>query len=352
MHSSDTRRDKSGLLKKLEIDNRDREPQHRRYYPKTMAAVALLAVIGGAAVFYSQPIQIMTKAWVDPTKETAETVPVIEIVVSEQVPAVVRVLDATGYVTARLQATVSSRITGKIVDVYIEEGDEVFEGQLLARLDSAVQEAQYRLSESKLDAAQAVLLELEVQHRQAGLNLKRTQQLAERSLASDADLDQVALKREAIQARITRVNRDIDVANKVVQLQARQLAETEIRAPFAGVVINKAAQPGEIVSPISAGGGFTRTGICSLVDMNSLEIEVDVSESNINRVFSGQLVSVTLNAYPDQKYAAEVITIIPTADRNKATVRVRIKFLARDSKILPDMGVRVSFMESAQQTIK
>ncbi|MEX0739531.1 MAG: efflux RND transporter periplasmic adaptor subunit [Pseudohongiella sp.] len=254
------------------------------------------------------------------------------------------VLDATGYVTARRQATVSSQITGRVLEVFIEEGDEVVEGQLLALLDDSLLLAQYRLAESQLSASRAALLDLHVQQKEAQLGLQRLQALADRSLISQAELDEALLKLESVEARTTVVTRQIAVAQSSVHLQSQQLAQTEIRAPFAGVVISKAAQPGEIISPVSAGGS-TRTGISAIVDMTSLEIEVDVNESNINRVSSGQRVMARLNSYPDWEIPAEVITVIPAADRSRATVRVRIRFLEKDARVLPDMGVRVSFLE-------
>ena len=181
------------------------------------------------------------------------------------------------------------------------------------------------------------------------MHLDRIRQLTEKALASQAELDQALLNQQSAQARIIRISHEIAVAESRLQLQAQQLAETEIRAPFAGVVINKAAQPGEIISPMSAGGSFTRTGICSLVDMSSLEIEVDVSESNIRRIFPGQQVVTKLNSYPQWEIPAQVITIIPAADRNKATFKVRIRILAGDPRILPNMGVRVSFLDNGME---
>ena len=255
------------------------------------------------------------------------------------------VLDASGYVTARRQATVSSKFTGKVTEVFIEEGVHVEANQLLARLDNSTQSAQYNLVKSQLKASQSRLLEVEVQLNEAQLQLTRTEQLSARKLASQAEHDRADLLVKRLKARLASLRIDIEVGESNVQVQKQQLDDTEIRAPFAGIVIAKAAQPGEMISPVSAGGGFTRTGICTIVDMQSLEIEVDVNESYINRVKSEQLVTATLNSYPDWKIAAKVITIIPTADRNKATVRVRIAFLESDVRILPDMGVKVSFME-------
>ena len=255
------------------------------------------------------------------------------------------VLDATGYVVARRQATVSSKATGKVVEVLIEEGVMVEQGQLLARLDDSIPRAQLELARSQLEAARRYLDELDVQLRQARLDLQRTQELAERQLASRADLDRNALTVEGQIARLESARQDIVVAERSTAVQRRIVEDMLIRAPFAGIVIAKAAQPGEMISPVSAGGGFTRTGICTIVDMDSLEVEVDVNESYINRVYSGQPVRVALNAYPDDGFAAGVIAIIPAADRNKATVRVRIGFVERDERVLPDMGVRVAFLE-------
>ena len=260
------------------------------------------------------------------------------------------VLDATGYVVARRQATVSSKATGKVIEVLIEEGVLVEKDQLLARLDDSIPRAQYELSRSQLVAATAALVELDVQIRQAQLDLGRTEEMAQRNLASQADLDRDALDVDGLVARLARQKKEVIVAERSLAVQRQLLDDMEIRAPFAGVVVAKAAQPGEMISPVSAGGGFTRTGICTIVDMSSLEVEVDVNESYINRVYASQPVEVVLNAYPTDKFAAQVIAIIPAADRNKATVRVRVGLLERDSRVLPDMGVRVAFLEEKPES--
>jgi RND family efflux transporter MFP subunit len=259
------------------------------------------------------------------------------------------VLDATGYVVARRQATVSSKSTGKVLEVLIEEGDRVQKGQLLAILDDSIPKAQLDLSDSRLQAAIAGLEELKILIRQARLDLNRTQGLAERNLASQADLDRDGLDVEGLIARLARADKEVLVAESGLEVQRQLLDDMKIRAPFTGVVVAKAAQPGEMISPVSAGGGFTRTGICTIVDMDSLEVEVDVNEAYINRVKADQPVQVTLNAYPEDQFAAKVIAIIPTADRSKATVRVRVGFLERDSRVLPDMGVRVAFLEDVTE---
>jgi RND family efflux transporter MFP subunit len=254
------------------------------------------------------------------------------------------VLDATGYVTARREATVSAETTGKVVEVLVEEGMVVEKGQIVARLDDTIQAAQTGLARAQAEASRAALLETEAQLRAARLERGRFRDLAERKLTSIASLDAAEAAYDALAARLETGRENVKVAERNVELSEDALAHTIIRAPFGGVVVSKDAQPGEMISPISAGGGFTRTGICTIVDMDSLEIEVDVNEAYIGRVRTGQRVSATLDAYPDWQIPAEVIAIVPTADRQKATVRVRIGFLERDSRILRDMGAKVAFL--------
>jgi RND family efflux transporter MFP subunit len=227
------------------------------------------------------------------------------------------VLDASGYVTARMQATVSSKITGKVLEVYIEEGMFVEKDQILAQLDDSTVQAELKFAETQLQEARRVF--------------NRTLELRKDNLASQASLDAAESQLDGLKARL-------DISKQIV-------SDMKIRAPFSGVVINKAAQPGEMISPVSAGGGFTRTGIGTIVDMDSLEVEVDVNESYINRVQPGQPAITNLNAYPEWDINSEVIAIIPTADRNKATVKVRIELLEKDQRVLPDMGAKVSFLK-------
>ena len=260
-------------------------------------------------------------------------------------PSAPSVLDASGYVVARRMATVSAEVTGKVVEVLIEEGMAVKEGDLLARLEDDIARAQFDLSRSRLEAGKAAIAEIDINIEQGRLDLERTSLLAEKKLVSDSALDQARLSFDALRARRDRTLEDIRVAERELEIQQRYLKDMLIRAPFDGVVVAKTAQPGEIISPVSAGGGFTRTGICTIVDMSSLEVEVDVNEAYINRVEAGQPVQVVLNAWPDDPYEANTIAIVPTADRSKATVRVRIGFVNRDERVLPDMGVKVAFLE-------
>ena len=234
------------------------------------------------------------------------------------------ILDASGYVVARRRATVSSKVTGKVMKVFIEEGMYVEEGQLLAQLDDSTMKADLNYSQSQLDEAIRVF--------------NRTKELAKEELASQASLDAARASVEGLEA--------LNAVRKQV------VNDMQILAPFSGVVVYKAAQPGEMISPVSAGGGFTNTGICTIVDMDSLEVEVDVNEAFINRVKPGQPVITNLNAYPKWDIPSEVIAIIPTADRNKATVKVRIALLEKDERVLPDMGSRVSFLRKVENVTK
>ena len=256
------------------------------------------------------------------------------------------VLNASGYVNARRQATVSSKFTGKVTEVLIEEGMQVDEGQVLARLDDANIRASYELAAAQLVSSRQSLKETESLLKEALLNRDRTTRLREKKLASEVEMDRANALAGTLQAQLDRKHADVDVASRQVDIYSQQLEDTIIRAPFAGVIVAKNAQPGEMISPVSAGGGFTRTGIGTIVDMSSLEIEIDVNEAYINRVMAGQEVVATLDAYPDWKIPCQVIAIIPTADRQRATVEVRVGFDELDPRILPDMGVKVAFQQA------
>jgi len=255
------------------------------------------------------------------------------------------VLNASGYVTARRKATVSSKVTAKVLQVLIEEGMQVQEGQIVARLDDSNVATSLRLAEAELRAAETALEETKALLAEATLRRDRTEALVGQEVLSRAELDRVEAESNSLSARLGRQREEQSVAERRLAVWAQQLEDTVIRAPFAGIVTTKDAQPGEMISPVSAGGGFTRTGIGTVVDMDSLEIEVDVNESYINRVRAGQEVEGTLDAYPDWKIPCRVIAIVPTADRDRATVRVRIAFDALEARILPDMGIKVAFRE-------
>jgi HlyD family secretion protein len=257
------------------------------------------------------------------------------------------VLNASGYVTARREATVSSKVTGKVMEVFVEEGMRVKEGQVLARLDDVNVRASLQLAEAQLESARSALAETRARLWQAELEFKRAGELVKDRVAPQSELDRAEAEAKALAARLEQQQKLVTVAERELALWQQQLEDTIIRAPFTGIVTSKNAQPGEMISPISAGGGFTRTGICTIVDMESLEIEIDVSESYINRVQAGQPVEATLDAYPSWRIPCKVIAIIPTADRQNSTVKVRVGFDQLDPRILPEMSVKVAFREAA-----
>jgi RND family efflux transporter MFP subunit len=312
----------------------DRTSAPRRKLPgSTITMIVVLLLLAAAAWWwFSRP----------------KPVPVRTVVVREQTSSgPTTLLNATGYVTARREATVSSKVTGKISEVLVEEGTRVEPGQVLARLDASNTEASLRLSEAQLEAVKRSLGETDANLALAELELRRQRELAQKEIISTSELDNAEAAARALRGRRDRLLADIMVAERQVDVWKQQLDDTIIRAPFAGIVTSKNAQPGEMISPMSS-GGFTRTGVCTLVDMSSLEIEIDVNESYINRVEPQQPVVATLDAYPDWRIPSRVIAIIPTADRQKATVKVRVGFDELDPRILPDMGVKVAFQSTVE----
>jgi len=322
----------SDLLKELRIDRGAvAEAPSRRGLWIGLGVVAL-AVIAAVAWF-----ALSGRSALPVTTAVARAMP--------QTGASASVLDATGYVTARRAATVSAQITGTLTEVLIEEGDHVTEGQVIARLDDTAQKAQLAQAEAQLHAAQATLVQWQSQLAQAERDAKRADDMVGRKLVSQQAVEQAHTQAATLGAQLATQRRTIELGEAAVRSARVQLDYCTVHAPFTGVVIAKAAQVGEIVSPFSAGGGFTRTGVGTIVDMDSLEVEVDVNEAYIGRVVAGNPVESVLNAYPDWKIPSHVIAIIPTADRSKATVKVRIAIDAKDARIVPDMGVRVSFLE-------
>jgi RND family efflux transporter MFP subunit len=311
----------------------EREPLRRGGAGRWIGWLLVLVVLGGGGF----------AAWYWATRERPIEVETATVTV-RAAGAQASVLNASGYVTARRRATVSSKITGKVMEVNVEEGMAVREGQVLARLDDATSKAALALAEAQAEAARRAVRENEVRLAEAKIALGRVLQLVKDRLTTEAEVDAAQAEVDSFEARLTLAREQVRVAERQIELERTNLDNTIIRAPFSGIAISKDAQPGEMVSPVSAGGGFTRTGISTIVDMKSLEIEVDVNESYINRVRDGQPVTAVLNAYPDWQIPARVITLVPTADRQKATVLVRIAFERLDPRILPDMGVKVTFL--------
>lgn len=319
-------------LSDLKIDDHKRRRGGRRWvgWFASLAGIALLGFGGW--------LQLRNK-------------PTVVTVVEAQTPSAgaVALLNASGYVTPRRRATVAAKITGRLNRVEVEEGMRVEAGQVLATLDDT--DAQVRLASARAerDATQASLADLQVNLSNAERQLDRTQRLQQEGISTPQALDDVRTAVESLKARIELAREQVRAAEARIEVAEQDVENTVIRAPFDGMVVSKDAQPGEMVSPVSAGGGFIRTGIATIVDMKSLEVEVDVNESYIARVHPGQRVIAVLDAYPDWKIPSRVRTIIPTADRQKATIKVRISFDRLDHRILPDMGVKVSFLNDQQR---
>jgi RND family efflux transporter MFP subunit len=325
--------DKSALLDQLRIDRSgELGPSNKGRIALAVGAVLLLIAV---AVWWS----------LRPAALPIRVVAAVPLATEGAVAA--SILDASGYVVARRQATVASKITGKMVELDIEEGDRVQTGQIIAKLDDTNIRAALDQANAQLAYAKAGLAETEVNMANAQRDYDRQKSLLTGHFVSQAAVDNSQTSLDALRAQLATQHSNVGVAERTVAVAARNLDDTIVRAPFSGVVTVKAAQPGEIVSPLSAGGGFTRTGIGTIVDMDSLEIQVDVNENFINRVQPAQPVAAKLNAYPDWQIPGRVIAVIPTADRSKGTVTVRVALDDKDARILPEMGVRVSFLTAA-----
>jgi len=327
--------EKKQLLQELRIERGQREQYtesgSRRTGLIVGIVIAVLVLGGGAAAGY---YFLMRKPAFEIEQATA--------VAPSADPGATAVLQATGYVTARINATVSAQITGTLTQVLIEEGEHVTKGQVLARLDDTQYKAGLLQAQAGLASAQAALAQYQANLEQSKRDLVRDKDLVDRHLVSVQTVEHDNTQVEMLAAQVATQEKQIEVAEANVKSAQVYIDYTTVRAPFSGVITAKAAQVGEIVSPMAT-GGFTRTGVGTIVDMDSLEIEVDVNEAYINRVQANQPATATLDAYPDWEIPAHVIAIIPTADRSKATVKVRVGFDKKDPRILPDMGVRVSF---------
>ena len=329
--------DKSSLLKQLRIDRAEPAVARRsRTLWWTLAAVTAIG-LAGLTVWYflrSTSVPVRAAAVISPRNESAPL-------------GAASLLDASGYVVARRRATVASKITGKVIEVSLEEGQRVKSGQIIARLDDSNARAALSQSEAQVKQAEAVVTSAQTAYEDALPVFKRNERQKAVAVISAQSFDQAHAQIDAVKSELLIAQSALDAARAGRTIAQRNLDDTIIRAPFSGIVTEKAAQAGEMVSPVSAGSGFTRTGIGTIVDMNSLEVEVDVSENFIGRVQPQQPVRIKLNAYPDWDIPGGVITTIPTADRAKATVKVRIAILIKDPRILPDMGARVSFLDAA-----
>jgi HlyD family secretion protein len=342
-------KDKSELLKSLTIDRSTKkvERSNRRWLPIAAVVVACVAASAAFGVFEFRQQ--------DSRKETAPQ-PATQPQTSQPQPPpqqaatngrAAGTLAASGYVVARRKATVAAEITGKVVEVFIDEGMTVADGQIVARLDSVLAEKDYELARSRVETADAAIAAITADLQDATRIMTRVQTLSQKNFATEADLTKAQARVGVLSAQLRQVQSQFATAKIDAKRSASVLDKHQIRAPFAGVVVDRSAQPGEMISPMSV-GGYTRTGICTIVDMDSIEIEVDVNEAFIGRVVPGGAVNAALDAYPDWTIPASVIAIVPTANREKATVKVRIRFDKKDPRILPDMAVKVNFLREAK----
>jgi RND family efflux transporter MFP subunit len=327
--------DRAALLEQLRIDRS--EPASGSGRGKWWAlALGFIALAGAAIWYFSRPTGMLIRTSV---VQAAPQGSAADMSAS--------LLDASGYVVARRRATVASKVTGKVVSVMLEEGQRVEAGQVIARLDGSTWRAAEVQSVAQLQQAKATVVSAQTAYDDAKPIFERAQKQKAAAVISAQSFDESSAQYNVARNNLLIAQRGVEAAQAGVDVAQRNLDDTVIRAPFTGIVTEKSAQPGEMVSPLSAGGGFTRTGIGTIVDMDSLEVEVDVSENFINRVRPQQPVNIKLNAYPDWQIPGAVIAMIPTADRAKATVKVRIAIKQKDPRILPEMGVRVSFMSDA-----
>ena len=331
--------DNAELLKELRIERHQREDHAAgpgRWPWIAGAIVVLLIVLGGAGwmLLGHRAVAVQTATAVAPTAGSEAGA----------------VLQATGYVTARRQATVSAQITGTLTAVLIEEGDHVEQGQVLARLDDSGYKANLAAAKAQADAAHAQVAQYRAQLAQSTHDAARLQSLVARGLVSKQSAEQAQTQVDSLRAQLGAQQQQARSADAQANVAKVNFDYTVVRAPFSGVVTTKDAQVGEIISPLSAGGGFTRTGVGTIVDMDSLEVDVDVNEAYIGRVKPDMPAEAVLDAYPDWKIPAHVIAIVPTADRGKATIKVRVALEQKDARIVPDMGVRVSFLEQTPTT--
>jgi RND family efflux transporter MFP subunit len=338
--------DKARLLRSLAIDRSESAPAPpaRRRWPVLVAATgAAVAAVLLTAVLAPE----LRITWRDgqPAAQQAAPPPAPQSPAASAEPRRSGTLAASGFVAARRKATVAAEITGKVVEVLIEEGMVVQAGQVVARLDNVLAEKDLALARSRAESAEAAIAMITADLEEATRILTRVKSLSQKSITSEAELTRAEARVAVLSAHLRQSQSQRETARLDAQRSEAVLDKHQVRAPFTGVVVDRSAQPGEMISPLSAGGGFTRTGVCTIVDMDSIEFEVDVNEAFIGRVAAGNGVNAVLDAYPDWTIPASVIAVVPTANREKATVKVRIGLQRKDPRILPDMAVKVTFLD-------
>jgi len=344
--------DRTRLLRSLAIDRQgpERPSSLRGSWSGLMVPGGVAVVVLLASLWFLLP-----QPWVSGRVEqrpsfAVDTEPAAPLKAPAQLsePRQTSGLTASGYIVARRKATVAAEITGKVIELFVDEGVVVQSGQVVAQLDSALAETDLTLARSRAASAEAAATAIAADLRDTERIFARVQSLSQKNIASEADLTKAEARVGVLRAQLSQAHANLQTARLDAQRAATVLDKHKIRAPFGGVVVERSAQPGEMISPMSAGGGFTRTGICTIVDMDSIEIEVDVNEAFIGRVRPGGAIEAVLDAYPDWTIPATVIAVVPTANREKATVKVRIALKQKDPRVLPDMAVKVRFVDDGK----
>lgn len=315
--------DKSADLSSLRIDRTESPrlaPKPKLIRRLAIAALLLVVLPGGffllrAVLFPAVEVQLATASFTSAAQANA-------------------VLTASGYVVARRKAAVASKGTGRLIYLGVEEGDEVKKGQVIARLEDDDVTAALNRAKEDMRVAEADLHD-------AKQSLERQRILKQKDFVAAADYD-------AAEARYKRVVAAIESARASVKEAEAAVGYTRIVAPFDGTVLSKNADVGEMVAPL-AGAASSRAAVVTMADMSSLEVEADVSEANLTRVFARQPCEITLDAYPERHYAGYVEKIVPTADRAKATVMVKIRFKSYDRRVLPEMGAKIIFLPEGSE---
>jgi RND family efflux transporter MFP subunit len=253
---------------------------------------------------------------------------------------------ANGYVVARTRASVSSKVPGRLAYLGVAEGSYVQRGQVIARLENADYEAQVAQAEANLSSNRARLVEAEADREQLDREARRLREIRARNtqLISQQEVDAGETRATTATARARSAAAQVTAAQAALRYARVNLQNTEIRAPFTGTVLRKEAEVGEVVAP-SVGGGLTRGAVVTMADLTTLEVDVDVNEAYIARIRTGQGARITLDAYPETSFVGRVRQVVPTADRQRATVQVKVTIVDRDPRILPEMGARVDFIE-------
>jgi RND family efflux transporter MFP subunit len=328
-------------LAKLRIDRDQPPPALQRAFKRALWLAGAVAVAIGSAVLWLKrgsptPVQVVTASVSGGAGGAGGGG-------SRSISVV-----ANGYVVARTKAAVSAKIPGRLAFLAVSEGSHLEQGEIIARLDNADYTAAVAQADAQLASARATLIELQADHDQMERELARVRDIRAKNqnLVSPQDGETADSRAQQTAARVRAQEARVDAAVAGLNFARANLENTVIRAPFTGTVLRKEAEVGEVVAP-SVGGGLTRGAVVTMADLRTLEVEVDVNEAYIARVRSGQRAAITLDAYPDTAFRGAVRQVVPTADRQRATVQVKVSIADRDARILPEMGAKVEFLEEA-----